>query len=182
MENIIAELLKDFEQGKMSRRQLIQSLALVAAAAVPGTSASAAPSGKGFKAFSLDHISYQVADYKRTRDFYADLMGMTPSRDNGASGCDLNFGGNQRLVVRNHPKESGPNPKPTVDHVAYWIDDWDTDKVKAELERRGLSPSLDGGGYASFNMKDLDGFGLQISGLVKPGDSLYGEKLKEFRK
>ena len=30
MEHIIAKLLQDFEQGKMSRRQLVQSLAMAA--------------------------------------------------------------------------------------------------------------------------------------------------------
>ena len=33
MEHMIARLLQDFEQGKMTRRQLIQSLALAATAA-----------------------------------------------------------------------------------------------------------------------------------------------------
>ena len=33
MEHIIAKLLQDFEQGRMNRRQLIQSLAMAAAAA-----------------------------------------------------------------------------------------------------------------------------------------------------
>ena len=40
MEHIIAKLLQDFEQGMMTRRQLIQSLALTATAA---SAASAAP-------------------------------------------------------------------------------------------------------------------------------------------
>ena len=41
MESVIAGLLKDFEDGKMTRRQLIQSLALAAVAAAPGASALA---------------------------------------------------------------------------------------------------------------------------------------------
>lgn len=40
MENLIAKLLQDFEHGRMTRRQLIQSLALAATAA---SAASAAP-------------------------------------------------------------------------------------------------------------------------------------------
>ena len=42
MESVIAKLLQDFEQGKMNRRQLIQSLSLAAAAA-----AGMAPGGQG---------------------------------------------------------------------------------------------------------------------------------------
>ncbi len=69
-----------------------------------------------------------------------------------------------------------------VDHFAIKIQDWDTDKVEGELKRRGLTPSLDTGGpndpkdYASFHVKDPDGFNLQISGTLKPGDRLYGKK------
>jgi hypothetical protein len=43
MEGIIAGLLKQFEEGKMTRRQLIQSLALAAAAAAAPGAAAAAP-------------------------------------------------------------------------------------------------------------------------------------------
>ena len=44
MEHIIAKLLQDFEQGKMNRRQLIQSLAMAATAASAAAPAKAAAS------------------------------------------------------------------------------------------------------------------------------------------
>lgn len=177
MENVFAKIVKDFEDGKLSRRQLIQTLAVTAAAIyAPGGTAEA--QGHGFKTTELDHISYQVADYRKTRDFYADLMGMTVSDDNGHQ-AQLHFG-NSLLLARNHFQRPGqpadPNPKPLVDHIAYRIADWDTDRVKAELERRGLQPRLDTNGgpnYVSFHVKDPDGFDLQISGMAKPGDSQY---------
>jgi catechol 2,3-dioxygenase-like lactoylglutathione lyase family enzyme len=179
MEQIIAGLLKDFEAGKMNRRQLIQSMAVAAAAIWGDGHASAAAAGRGFKTLSLDHISYQVADYKRTRDFYSDLMGMTVSDDNGTNQCFLHFD-DALLIARNKRQRSGDaadsNPKPLVDHIAYKIDNWDTDTVKKELESRGLTPRMDTNGgpnYVSFHVQDPDGFDLQISGLAKPGDSQY---------
>src|SRR4030095_11650456 len=73
MENIIAQLLTDFENGKMTRRQLVQRLAMAAtAASAVAATGSSAFAANGFKTLSLDHISYQVANYKKTRDFYAD--------------------------------------------------------------------------------------------------------------
>jgi catechol 2,3-dioxygenase-like lactoylglutathione lyase family enzyme len=174
---------KDFENGKISRRQLIQSLTIAAAAAAGAAVVPSLEAAGGFKAISLDHISYQVSDYRKTRDFYADLMGMTVSDDNGSQ-CQLHFG-ESILLARNRPRPAGQsadsNPKPTVDHIAYRIDNWDTDKVRAELERRRLKPRLDtnsgipigGLPYASFHVEDPDGYNVQISGVVKKGDSQY---------
>ena len=70
MEHIISRLLQDFEQGKMTRRQLIQSLALAAAAGSAARPVLAADTPVA-KALSINHVSYQVADYRKTRDFYA---------------------------------------------------------------------------------------------------------------
>jgi catechol 2,3-dioxygenase-like lactoylglutathione lyase family enzyme len=176
MENIIAQLLQQFENGKMSRRQLIESLALAATTtAAVAVTESPAQAASGFKTVALDHISYQVANYKRTRDFYADLMGMTVSNDNGNNQCQLHFG-DSMVIARNR---RATVTQSRVDHIAYRIDDWNTERVKAELERRQLKPRLDTGGpggppnFASFHVQDPDGFDLQISGVVKPGDSLY---------
>ena len=49
MESVIAKLLQDFEQGKMNRRQLIQSLSLAAAAAA-GIAPAARAAGKPLEA------------------------------------------------------------------------------------------------------------------------------------
>jgi catechol 2,3-dioxygenase-like lactoylglutathione lyase family enzyme len=178
VERLITDLVDDFAQGKLSRRQLIRHLTLVAAAVPAATGTSAAQTGKGFKAFSLDHVSYQVRDYRRSRDWYADVLGMTITRDNGKTGCDMRFGPNSRLAIRTLPQGQTTQ---RVDHVAYWIEEWDTDRVKAELDRRGLSPKEETGGYAGWHVLDPDGLDVQIGGLVKPGDSLYGKKLSEFR-
>ena len=80
MEYVIGKLLRDFEKGMMTRRQLIQSLSLAATAAsalsVAPAAAAAAADGKVAQAASLNHLGYQVADYAKSRDWYADLFGM----------------------------------------------------------------------------------------------------------
>lgn len=160
MEQIIAKLLQDFEQGKMTRRQLIQSLALTATSAFAvGPAPAAAADGKVFKALSINHVSYQVGDYRKTRDFYAGLFGMQVSRDDGMQ-CRLSFGDNI-LIARNRPSGT-----PKVDHVAYTLANWDADKsvrsgVEAELKRRGLEVRATAG---SFHVKDPDGFEVQMGG------------------
>ena len=98
METLIARLLQDFEHGKLTRRQLIQSLALAAAARSTAGVASAVD-GKGFKTVGLDHISYVVADFKKTREFYTDLMGMTVAEERNEE-CRLSFGSGILSLVK----------------------------------------------------------------------------------
>jgi len=160
MEQIIAKLLQDFEHGKMSRRQLIRTLAVAATASSALTCESVAAGAQGFKAVTVNHISYQVADYTKTRDFYAGLFGMRLSHDDGKQ-CYLAFG-DSFLIPRNH--DSGT---PRIDHIAYTIDNWDKNAVESELKRRGLDPQPDT--ENSFHVKDPNGFDLQISGKeMKP--------------
>ena len=161
MEQIIAKLLQDFELGKMNRRQLIQSLAVAASAASAAAPLNAADS-RGFKAVTVNHISYQVADYARTRDFYSDLLGMKVSHDDGKQAY-LAFG-DSFLLPRN-ARNGGATPR--VDHIAYTIDNWNKDAVETELKRRGLQARPDT--ENSFHIKDPDGFDVQISGKeMKP--------------
>ena len=161
MEHIIAKMLQDFERGKMTRRQLIHSLAFAATAVSAATASAlaspmpAAPEGLGFKAVTVNHISYQVADYAKTRDFYSDLLGMKVSKDTGKE-CHLSFG-DSFLIPRNAPAGT-----PRIDHIAYTIDHWDKNAVEAELKRRGLQPKPDT--ENSFHVQDVNGFDLQISG------------------
>ena len=183
MESVIAGLLKDFEDGKMTRRQLMQSLAMAAAAAMPASAAAqtapAIPAASGpapWKTVWLDHISYAVSDYRRSTAFYRDLMGWEIKKDNGTNQCSMkigNIGGviirNSRQPAANAPAASGAAaPAPitgVINHISWGVEPWDTEKVKAELERRGLTPRPDmvGDNFKSFHVKDPDGWDLQIS-------------------
>jgi hypothetical protein len=42
-----------------------------------------AAAGKPIEALYVNHISYQVNDYKKVRDFYVDLLGMKVTGDDG---------------------------------------------------------------------------------------------------
>jgi len=192
MESVIAGLLKQFEDGKLTRRQLIQSLTLAAAAAVPGGAAMAAqakesqiPAGKDpapWKTVYLDHISYAVSDYRRSTAFYRDLMGWTIANESqNGNQCTMNIGSIGQIIIRNNrqqgregaaaPQPRGDRPPLTgvINHVSWGVQPWDTDKVKAELERRGLNPRPDmvGDNFKSFHVLDPDGWDLQISNQTK---------------
>jgi catechol 2,3-dioxygenase-like lactoylglutathione lyase family enzyme len=200
MESLIAKLLGDFEEGKLSRRQLIQSLALcatapaaAAAAAAQAPAAStvtaAASSPAPWKTVYLDHISYAVSDYKKSAAFYSNLMGWTIRNDNGTNQASLDIGNVGGIIIRNARRPEGgaqaapaaasqpgqpPRPPLTgvINHISYGIEPWDTEKVKAELERRGLKPRPDmvGENFKSFHVFDPDGWDLQISNKTSSRD------------
>ena len=192
MESVISTMVEQFEDGKVTRRQLIQSLAAVALAGSGAGSVTA--QSNGFKTLNIDHLSYQATDYRRTCDFYAGLLGMAVVNDDGKANCEVHFGdargvGNRdRTMMSIHtvmPRVDQPaasTPRLGIDHIAWKISDWDTDRVRAELEQRGLRPRLAQGGaidtpnYVSFNVQDPDGVGVQISGIARPGDSLYKQR------
>jgi catechol 2,3-dioxygenase-like lactoylglutathione lyase family enzyme len=194
MESVIAGLLQDFENGKMTRRQLIQSLALAAVAAAPAGSAAAQAAKAStippphdpapWKTVWLDHISYAVSDYRRSTAFYRDLMGWEIKNDTGTNQCTLNINGLGEIIIRNRREPAagtngggaaagGASNRPpltgVINHVSWGVQPWDTDKVKAELERRGLNPRPDmvGDNYKSFHVLDPDGWDLQISNQTK---------------
>ena len=217
MEALIARLLNDFENGRMSRRQLVQSLAMAAVAAPFASAgaktgefaANAAPTASApvptslpavpYKTVWLDHISFGCTDYKRSADFYTDLMGWTPvpGSDNGRQ-VILNVGDIGQIIVRNSARPAAPagasssapaaanagaegrgTSRPPVnaviDHIAFGVEPWDTETVRAELEKRGLKPREDTGGrepiatakYKSFHVRDPDSWDLQISNASK---------------
>jgi len=215
MEHVIENLLQDFERGKMSRRQLIQSLALAAAAAAPGATLlaqgakapSMIPAAKDaapWKTVWLDHISYAVSDYRRSAAFYRDLMGWEIKNDEGSRQATLKIGDIGEIIIRNNRQggdaapatastsgstsaanaatantggaggqrgNAPPRPPLTgvINHVSWGVSPWDTDKVKAELERRGLNPRPDmvGQNFKSFHVFDPDGWDLQISNQTR---------------
>jgi len=198
MEHVIDGLLHDFERGRMTRRQLIQSLALAAAAAAPAGAALAQGAQKAstippshdpapWKTVWLDHISYAVSDYRRSTAFYRDLMGWTIKNDNGTNQCTLDINGLGEIIIRNNRQARGDAPAAAsaqpagggqasrppltgvINHVSWGVQPWNTDKVKAELERRGLNPRPDmvGENFKSFHVLDPDGWDLQISNQTK---------------
>ncbi len=189
MEQTIATLINDFEAGKMDRRQLIKSLAALALAGPALASQPVAAQVKApWKTVHLDHISYSVSDYKKSAQWYANLMGWEIANDNGQNQATLRIGTVGEVIIRNSrrpagatpvaapaPATAGGPPRPpltgVINHVSWGVEPWDTDGVKAELTKRGLNPREDfvGADFKSFHVLDPDGWDLQISNQTKVG-------------
>ena len=181
MEQIISGLLQDFEAGKLTRRQLIQALAIgvtagpaaLAAAQNPEQQSTIPPSRSQapWKTVWLDHVSYVVSDYRRSTAFYRDLMGWEIIHDDGQKQCSMKVGNAGGIIIRNRAgyealkgESNPPSITGLIDHVSWGVEPWDTEKVKSELEKRGLNPQPDmNGKFQSFHLRDPDGWDLQIS-------------------
>ena len=165
MEHIISRLLQEYERGKVTRRQLIQVLASGAAAAAAGASiAEAAPATATY----INHVSMQVADYRKTRDFYSGLLGMKVSNDDGNK-CRLEVGGVS--IVAQPGEDERTRRTPLIDHIDYNMNN-SKDEIFAALKSHGVvlehginhPPSNKAkAGSTSIQVKDPDGFHVTLS-------------------
>ena len=102
----------------------------------------------GWKTVWLDHFSFNTADYKKSASFYTNLLGWKPTYDEGSQNeCMIGDVGD--IIIRGgNPlsPEFGKGPardRARIDHISLGISPWDTDGVKAELEKRGLRAQID---------------------------------------
>ena len=151
MEAIISDLVTRFERGRLTRRELIQALAVVAAA---GSTASAA----SLRAGSINHTSVLVSDMPRSIDFYNRVFGLSVVNEDKPNKISrLGIGGKVLVSLRVEP------PPGLVDHFAIGVESFNKDAVTRELQGMGLTPreNLEFG----FHVKDPDGANVQITGI-----------------
>ena len=152
METIISDLLKHFERGALTRRELIGGLAMLTAA---GHSASAAEAQQtGLKAATINHISIQVSDLPRSVAFYQNVFGLSVVSQDEANEI-VRLGTTGTLISLHHKSPTG-----LVDHFAIGVSSFDMESATRNLRAHGLTPeqNLDAG----FHVKDPEGISVQI--------------------
>jgi catechol 2,3-dioxygenase-like lactoylglutathione lyase family enzyme len=171
MEKFIDGLIRDFESGKLGRREFCQTLGIATAIyAAGGPRANAAPDGRGFKALGINHVSYLCPDYRKARDFYASMFGMQVLNDKGKGRANLAFGpepgkGDNFLVVHN-PGANPPKPSEAViDHVCFTVSNWDEGKVRGALKANGFPAPT--GRDGSLHIYDPFDYDIQIANVVQ---------------
>ncbi len=155
MEAIISSLLSRFEKGALTRRQLVQRLATLAAAG--GTASTLAAQGSATQGAKIDHVSIQVTDLPRSITFYQTMFGLTNVSEDKANEI-VRLGAGGKALVSLHHK----NPTGIVDHFAIGVEKFNRDAVTQALKARGVTPedNLDAG----FHVKDPEGMSVQIVG------------------
>jgi len=102
----------------------------------------------GWKTVWLDHFSFGASDYKKSTSFYCNLLGWKGTYDEGSQNECL-IGDIGDIIIRGgNPLDpnfgkGGGRSRLGIDHISFGIEPWDTDGVKAELEKRGLRAQID---------------------------------------
>ncbi len=121
MESMISSLLKRYETGGLTRRDLIQGLALLAAGTAAGSAAAQTePAPIPWSPF-IDHIQINSRDPQRAAEFYQKVMGLEllrvgpagPNRDCCPDESAF-LGVGQRLILAIRRRE----PYGVIDH---WV-------------------------------------------------------------
>ena len=157
MDTTISDLVERFDSGTLSRRQLIQGLAVLAAA---GGTTRAQAQETPFVSTGIDHISIQVTDLARSIEFYQSIFGLSiVSQDEENEIVRM---GIDRVMVSLHHKA----PTGIVDHYAIAIENFDRNAVMRALTEQGLTAeqNLDYG----FHVRDPEGIPVQIVGRGGP--------------
>ena|SRR6185436_12427251 len=165
MESLISGLLKRYENGGLSRRELVSGLAMLAAgAATAGTAEAQAPKPIPWSPL-IDHIQINSADPRKSAEFYQKVMGLELLRV-GPAGPDRNccperdafLGVGKRLILAIRKRD----PVGAIDHWAMLAPGYKRETFVAMLKERGgeLVKHDLGGDY----VKDPDGVLCQLMG------------------
>jgi len=147
----IEKMLRDFECGKLTRRQLAVTLATLVAGA------QTTPQEKGLRAVSLNHVTVKVPDLHRTSKFYQEFFSM-PLKQQSATTHILGVGNSFFGIEQDDGKGTGH-----LDHFDFGIANFNADEARAKLTKLNLK--FDGSNSKeSFKFHDPDGFQVQVNG------------------
>jgi catechol 2,3-dioxygenase-like lactoylglutathione lyase family enzyme len=149
----IEALVNQYERGDLTRRQLLQALAVISAG---GTAASQTPNGL-MRGRNLHHVNIRVSNVAQSENFYRKLFGLSPSRrvqgpDN--HGLDLPGAG---LIILQRADDPG-----RIDHLCVGVDDFNAERLRAAVRNAGLG-DVQGNASDNFSVIDPDGLRVQIS-------------------
>ena len=161
MPESLDSLLTQYEAGRLTRRELLAAILVLAA---PATSRAQAGAVRGRV---LNHVNVGVADVARSETFYRDLLGLPARRYIAGDAFALDFpdgglislcpvsGGNCSLTA-------GDAVAGEIDHFGIGIDDFDAPRVASQLEAAGFE-GVSQAGATSVLVPDPDGVIVQLS-------------------
>ena len=158
-------LLRQYEDGKLSRRHLLGAMA---ALAVPTASRA---QGGSVRARMLHHVNVGVSDLDRSETFYRTVLGLPARRYIVGNAYALDFpdGGLISLCPvadGNCSLTAGSAEAGTMDHFGVGIDNVNTDREAGDLETAGIDTVRRAG--SNVLVTDPDGLVVQLSSADEP--------------
>jgi hypothetical protein len=105
MEGMIEKLIGSYEQGRLSRRDLVVALAGLSLASSGASAATA-----GFESNSINHVNIVVSDLDRSVEFYQRVFRLPVTMRMGDT-VQLGVGKGQHLSLQRSDKRKG------IDHL-----------------------------------------------------------------
>ena len=135
MEAMISNLVNRFESGALTRRELIQGLAMLAAAS--GAASTAQAQDAAIKAAKIDHVSIQVSDLPRSIAFYQKMFGrlLLVSEDKPNEIVRLGAGEGPGLSPPQESYRSGGSLRDRRREVQQGISDTGTERARRKSGR-----------------------------------------------
>jgi catechol 2,3-dioxygenase-like lactoylglutathione lyase family enzyme len=156
MSTNLDRLLSTYENGHLTRRELVMALAALVAAA-PAATAVDAPVDSVGPVKQLNHVSIFVPDVKKSSEFYQTTFGM-PVLTPQDPGINLNAGAGFLGI---YPSPS--TPKGSINHLCLGIENFDADKTLKTLTERGVSARIrQRGDTKELYLTDPDGISVQL--------------------
>jgi catechol 2,3-dioxygenase-like lactoylglutathione lyase family enzyme len=159
------QIVRDFEHGRLTRRQLVTRLVGLGASmvALDGSLAAQQPDAAEqsqagadadptFRATGIDHIALDVTDVPRSRDFYSKHLGLRAIRGDDRA---LFMGADRDFFLTLFRAE-----KPQLNHYCYAIRNYNPEEAVQKLKDNGMRPRREGG---RVYFPDPDGLTVQIA-------------------
>jgi len=158
MQQTIETLVKQYEQGRLTRRQLVQGLVVAAAAPVV---AQQPPAG-AFHAAGIDHVQITVDDLKASQQFYEKLLGVA-GRSNSANQVNFSVGTTGNFIA----VQSGTGRIKPIDHFAIAVENFSPETALAAIERAIPGAQAEKSGNSVF-VTGPEGVRVQIQAATRP--------------
>lgn len=138
MKHHIEELVSQYDDNKLTRRELVTSLLAAAGAmslARPGLAQTQAPAPVAVGR-SMNHLSLSVSDINRSADFYRQVLGMEIISRPANGGLNLGLGNESFLGLYNISGTRG------MHHLCIGVEDYDADRLNAQLAEHGIQGNV----------------------------------------
>ena len=142
MSAAIEQLVRRYERGRMTRRELVLALTALAAAR-PAAAAPAAQGAAPLRVQTMNHVTVVVSDLQRSREFYQRVLGLPlvttqgTERDWDAPTVPvLGIGGGPQFIALSQ------GDRPHINHFCLGMENFDANEASEQLAAHGIEARI----------------------------------------